>query len=131
MAKRILLIDDEAYDNKCKKIVQYMEKKRISYDVAITLEIAIEKVLSNLYDGIILDKYFPLKEGEQRKGAGKKFLEILEEKGKKIPVVIYSSSGKIEHKLVIEHTSPGDPNQLEKVKELLHYTPHKDTGEQR
>lgn len=125
VTKRILLIDDEAYDNKCKKIVQYMEEKGIFYDIAVTLEEATEKVLSDLYDGIILDRYFPIKEGEENKGAGKMFLEILEERGKQIPVVVYSTMGRIgiENRLVLDYTSPGDSGQLDKVKKLLDYTP--------
>lgn len=123
VTKRILLIDDEAYDNKCRKIVQYMEEKGIFYDIAVTLEEAIEKVLSDLYDGIILDRYFPIKEGGENKGAGKMFLEILKEREKQIPVVVYSTMGGIDNELVIARTSPGDPNQLGKVQELIDYMP--------
>lgn len=99
-----------------------MEEKGISYDVAVTLEEALEKVMLDLYDGIILDKYFPFREGEERKGAEKRFLEILEEKGKQIPVIVYSMSGTIKHELVIEHTSPGDQKQIEKVEGLINHT---------
>lgn len=112
-----------------KRYYNIWKKKGISYDTAVTLEEAIEKVLSELFDGIILDKYFSLKEGEEKREAGKRFLEVLEERGKQIPIVVYSTMGTIEHELVIEHTSPGDPNQLGKVEELLNHTITRDTKE--
>lgn len=123
MEKRILLVDDDAYrTNKCTRILQYLEERGASYDIAITLEEAIEKVLSIPYDGIILDKYFPFKAGEEEKLAAERFLEILSEQGKQIPVIIYSTAfSTIKHELVIDSTNPIDLQKLFKVESLLNY----------
>lgn len=122
MEKQVLLVDDEAYMNKCKKILEYLEGRGVSYDIAVTLEEAIEKVLSVSYDGIILDQYFPFKEGEDKKSAAKRFLEILDEQGKKIPVIVYSTSLEpIKHELVIENTNPLDFQKMQKMEKLLNY----------
>lgn len=122
MEKQVLLVDDEAYMNKCKKILEYLERREVSYDIAVTLEEAIEKVLSVSYDGIILDQYFPFKEGEDKKLAADRFLKILEEQGKQIPVIIYSTALEpVKHELVIESTNPLDFQKMQKVEKLLDY----------
>lgn len=91
---RILIIDDEGYDNKCLKLRQFLKENNIDYDIALNLEDAIGKMFSNKnkdYDAIVLDKHFPEKEGKKADGkAIVKFLQILEEQKIEISVIVYA-----------------------------------------
>lgn len=94
MAKRILIVDDEAYNYKCADMESLIKQLGMEYEVALTLEDAIEKLFTSLrvpYDAIILDHCFPEKEGERGIGnEGKRLLEMMAERELNIPVMIHS-----------------------------------------
>lgn len=118
MKRRILIVDDEALGNKCSRMIEILEKENIHYDIVLTMEEAYEKMFStqeNEYDGIILDRNFPKKQGEKSKGReGDQFLSILEEHNKEIPVLLNSTmQSVIRSELVVDCMFPWELNKLQ------------------
>lgn len=88
---KILILDDEGYDNKYLKARRFLRENSIQYDIALTLEEGIILLKKKNYDAIILDRNFPEKEGEKSNiKSPEKFLMFLKETKKQIPVIVYS-----------------------------------------
>ena len=88
---RILILDDEGYDNKYLKAKPFLKENNVEYDIALTLEEGIKFLDKKDYSAIILDRNFPEKEGEKSNiRSTEKFLQYLDEQQKNIPVIVYS-----------------------------------------
>lgn len=87
MEEKVLIIDDEAYDNKCRWIIEILEEKQIKYEIALNLNQAFEKIIDGNIIGIILDGKFPIsEESEKEERLGESVINKIEEMQLKIPV---------------------------------------------
>lgn len=88
---RILIVDDQPGEGKCLRLIKFLKENNIQYSIALNLEEAVKKMNSENYNCIVLDRYFPEKDGEQANAkAAAKLLKILEEQERDIPVLLYS-----------------------------------------
>lgn len=87
MEEKVLIIDDEAYDNKCRWIIEILEERQIKYEIALNLNQAFEKIIDGNIIGIILDGKFPIsEESEKQERLGESVINKIEEMQLKIPV---------------------------------------------
>ena len=122
--KRILIVDDDGYNKKCKVMRSIIEEAGVQYDIALTLEEAIQKLFSMQkeiqYDAIILDRSFPERIGKKATGKeGELLLKMMEKHKKEIPVLIHSTiTTLLESELVVSRMSPWE---FEKLQHFLDY----------
>lgn len=85
--ERVLIIDDEAYDNKCKWIIDILQERQINYDIALNLKQAYQKINEGNIIGIILDGKFPAsEEAKEAERLGETLVNKIEEIELKIPI---------------------------------------------
>lgn len=115
--RRILIVDDQAYDKKCEPILQVLKEKGLPYDVALNLKETKRLLQREIpYDGIVLDKYFPT-DGEDKRTdtAADKVLEILEKQHYQGIVLInsWSTMSIPKSKLVFNQMAPWELHKLQ------------------
>lgn len=89
-AKKVLIVEDSA--EKVERTIRILKKKKLNYEVATCIDVAISKVKNTKFDYWIVDFCVPMSEKEpQKKGRnGFDMLLKLAEEGIRTPTFVYS-----------------------------------------